>query len=375
MITERRRHTRNRIYRYIYHAAEPVSKPRIAHDLGYSLPTVHKNLSELLASGLITPGNLQKSTGGRPPVGYAVAHDSGYAVGIAVTASHLRFMLSDIKQNQISYKRIDLLSINSSYIASKIAEELEIFIAENSIDTRKIIGAGITIPGIIDHERELVIFSPSMKLKNLRISEITKNIPYPVYIENDANAAGFAEWSALAHESKNRIKVFVYLLLENGIGGAVIVDGQPWLGDNHRSAEFGHMCIHPGGHVCNCGKLGCLEAYCGAFRFSRDLGITLDDFFTALKAGNSEYAIIWDDVMTNLALAIHNLRLTFDADIVLGGFVSDYMTDFMPILRERVCTLNPFDDNADFIKLAKFPRRAGMIGAAWHFINKFLTQI
>ena len=332
-------------------------------------------MSELLRAGLITAGDLQKSTGGRPPVGYVVVPDSGYAIGIAVTANHLRFLLSDIKQNQIAYKRLDLAFMNSLDIASKIENELDKFITENRISPSKIIGVGITIPGVIDHEKELVIFSPSMKMKNLGLREITKNIHYPVYIENDATAAGFAEWSALSRERNNKNFVFVYLLLENGIGGAIIIDGKPWLGDSHKSAEFGHMCIHPGGLTCNCGKKGCLEAYCGAFRFTRDIGVNLESFFSALRDGNKEYAEIWDDVLSNLALAIHNLHLTFDTDIILGGFVSEYLNDFLEILKQRVCALNPFEDKADFIKIAKFPRRASMIGAAWHFINDFLTQI
>lgn len=375
IIADQRRQTRNKIYKYIYYSSSPVSKSQIAYDLNYSLPTVHKNLSELLSAGLITVGDLQKSTGGRPPAVYVVVPNAGYALGIAVTANHLRFLLLDIKQNQISYKRLALDAINSLDIASKIDEELDKFITENKINPAKIIGVGITIPGVIDHERELVIFSPSMKLKNLALSEITKNIHYPVYIENDATAAGFAEWSALTREKDNHNFVFVYLLLENGIGGAIIINGKPWLGDTHKSAEFGHMCIHPGGLTCNCGKKGCLEAYCSAFRFTRDIGVNIENFFIALKDGNKEYAEIWDDVLSNLALAIHNLRLAFDTDIILGGFVSEYLNDFLLILKQRVSALNPFEENTDFIKIAKFPRRAGMIGAAWHFIDEFLSQV
>lgn len=375
IITGQSRKIRNKIYKYIYYASSPVTKSQIAEDLNCSLPTVHKNLSELISAGLITIGDLQKSTGGRPPVSYVAAPDSGYALGIAVTANHLRFLLLDIKQNQISYKRIIIDSINSSDIASKLEEELGNFIAENKINPAKIIGVGITIPGVIDHEKEIVIFSPSMKLKNLALSEITKNIQYPVYIENDATAAGFAEWSALTREKNNNDFDFIYLLLENGIGGAIIINGKPWLGDTHKSAEFGHMCINPGGLTCNCGKKGCLEAYCSAFRFTRDIGMNIESFFSTLRDGNKEYAEIWDDVLSNLALAIHNLRLAFDTDIILGGFVSEYLNDFLLILKQRVSVLNPFEDNTDFIKIAKFPRRAGMIGAACHFIDEFLDKV
>ncbi len=375
MNRERRRNTRNRIYRYIYDSHTGVSKLQIAFALNYSLPTIHNNLSELRDAGLIAAGDLQKSTGGRPPIGYVIVPEAGYAIGIAVTASHLRFLLSDIQRNLLAYKRLDLDKITSCDIAAKIETELEIFISENKISPEKIIGVGITIPGIIDHEKALVIYSPTLKFKNLELSAISKNIRYPVYIENDATAAGFAEWSILTAEEKSRNLMFVYLLLENGIGGSVIFNGNSWLGDNHRSSEFGHMCIHPDGLICNCGKRGCLEAYCSAFRFTRDLGISIEEFFHELKTGNAKYSELWNDVLSNLALAIHNLRLTFDSEIILGGFVSDYMSEFLPILQQRVCELSPFEENTNFIKLAKFPRRAGMMGAAWHFVDEFLARI
>ena len=137
-IAEQRRTTKSKIYKYIYYSSGPVSKAQIAYDLNYSLPTVHKNLSELLSAGLITVGELQKSTGGRPPAAYVIVPDSGYALGIAVTANHLRFLLSDIKQNQISYKRLALDSIDGLDIALKIEEELGKFIGENKIKPTKI---------------------------------------------------------------------------------------------------------------------------------------------------------------------------------------------------------------------------------------------
>ena len=74
-----------------------------------------------------------------------------------------------------------------------------------------------------------------------------------------------------------------YLSLENGVGGAVLVNGDLYAGDNRRSGEFGHMCVEPGGLPCKCGKRGCLEAYCSARRISDDINITLKDFFAGVE--------------------------------------------------------------------------------------------
>ena len=124
-ITERRRQTRNKMYRYIYDAEIPVSKQQIATSMGYSLPTVHQNIAELLDAGLIRPGEVQKSTGGRPAVGYTIDETVRYAVGISVSATHLRFLATDVRQNELAYKIISLASADGEKIGEQIAEELE----------------------------------------------------------------------------------------------------------------------------------------------------------------------------------------------------------------------------------------------------------
>lgn len=66
-----------------------------------------------------------------------------------------------------------------------------------------------------------------------------------MYIENDATSGGYAEW--FTHWQGRDI---AYLLLETGVGGAILVNGGQYQGVNHRSGEFGHMCVEPGGLPC-----------------------------------------------------------------------------------------------------------------------------
>ena len=161
-ITERRRQTRNKMYRYIYDAESPVSKQQIATSMGYSLPTVHQNIAELLDAGLIRPGEVQKSTGGRPAVGYTLDENVRYAVGIAVSATHLRLLATDVKQNELAYKTMSLKSPEGDKIGEQIAEELELFFDENTLDRGKVLGIGITFPGVIDQEKDVIVLSPTV---------------------------------------------------------------------------------------------------------------------------------------------------------------------------------------------------------------------
>ena len=372
-ITERRRQTRNKMFRYIYEAESPVSKQQLASAMGYSLPTVHQNIAELLSGGLIRPGEIQKSTGGRPAVGYTVDESVRFSAGIGVTATQLRMLLTDIRQNELAYKVVPLASSEGEEIGRQIGRELEFFLDEQKIDRKKLLGAGITFPGVIDQEKDAIVLSPTLRMKDISLSAVRKPIPYPVFIENDSTSGGAAEWLGLT--PKEREEDFVYLFLENGIGGAVFIDGRPYLGTEGRSAEFGHMCIVPNGRMCNCGKQGCLEAYCSAFRFTRDLGISAEEFFRGLSDGNREYTELWNEILGYLSIAINNLRMAFDCNVILGGYVSCFLEPYLPLLKQKTYERNPFGSDADYIKLGRYPTKAGLKGVAWHFLEQFIAEI
>ncbi len=372
-VTERRRQTRGDIYRYIFHSPKPVSKQQIANVLNISLPTVYKNLSELENAGLVKVGEIKNSTGGRPPVAYIAEGSIKFALGVAISANHIRMLASDLKQNVLAYYKIRLETTITSDMIFHIDDKIEKFLLENNLSKNRLIGVGITIPGVFDLNTGELVLSPTMKLENFHIDEMRKKFPYPLYFENDSTSGGNAEW--LSRTLEEQKEDFLYLFLEYGVGGAIFVNGKQYYGNNHRSAEFGHMCVEANGKVCNCGKRGCLEAYCSAFRFSRDLGITIEEFFEGLEYGNKEYQMIWEDALIHIAIAINNLRMAFDCDVVLGGFLSEYLEPYQWKLKNILTELNPFEKNVDYVKIGKYPRRAGMLGVAWHFTNKFINDI
>ena len=372
-ITERRRQTRNKMYRYIYDAESPVSKQQLASAMGYSLPTVQQNIAELLSAGLIKPGEVQKSTGGRPAVGYSVEDRIRYSVGISVSSANLRILVTDILQNELAYKNVKIRTFEENRIGRQIADELEVFLEEQSIPKEKILGVGLTFPGVIDRERDTIVLSPTLRMKDISLSAIREPVPFPVFIENDSTSGGVAEWIGLTQEE--RAEDFVYLFLENGIGGAVFINGRPFLGSGGRSGEFGHMCLQPEGRLCNCGRRGCLEAYCSAYRFTRDLGITTEEFFAGLEKGDAGYCALWEEVISYLAIAVNNLRMAFDCNVILGGFVSGYIGPYLPLLREKAAALSTFETDGSYIRLGRYPTKAGMMGVAWHFTKQFIDEI
>ncbi|MCD8334224.1 MAG: ROK family transcriptional regulator [Clostridiales bacterium] len=367
---ELRRQNRNRVFRYIYSSDSPVTKQDVAHSLNLSLPTVGQDLKELQEIGLLETQGTFDSTGGRKPRAIGVASNVKFSVGIMLSNYHIHIVCIDLRAKVVAQKTIAQVFEDSDAYFQEIGSQLESFLDSNEIDRSRLLGVGIALPGIPDIERGIVTLSRTLSSKDISIARLTEHIPYPCFVENDANAGGVAEWwNHQEHEN------MVYLSIQRGVGGAVLLDGVRYMGRHHHSGEFGHMCIVPGGQRCLCGRRGCLEAYCSTARISSDLGITREEFFEALEAGNTEYQKIWSDYLDHLAIGINNIRMVLDCDIILGGVLAHFMGPYLDDLRFRLRNISSFETTGDFLKLSRYLSWSTCVGVALHFISDFIDSI
>lgn len=368
---ERRRKTHNSIYQHIYRSSGICTKQSLARDLGLSLPTIYQHLAELVEDGLVAYSGEQRSTGGRRAAGLSAVDGARFAVGASITEERIRFVAADLRLRELASRSIrHKLSERFTGYGDFLREELDAFLDANGLDRAKLLGVGITLPGIISADNSRIVYAPTLQLQNIALGELTASLPYPFYIENDAACGGYAEWFMRSGQ-----KNMAYLSLENGVGGAVLLEGRAYGGDNRRSGEFGHMCVEPGGLKCSCGRLGCLEAYCSARRISDGLGITLEEFFAALAQGNREYEALWHDLLRHLAAGVNNIRMILDCEVVLGGLLAEYLEPWLPQLREYVRAGSPFGDDAGFLHLSVLRRHTVPLGGALLFIQEFLAQV
>ena len=369
--TDRRRRTRSSIYHYLYSAEKPCSKQQIANDLNLSLPTVYQNLSELLDAGLIDYAGSQRSSGGRPAMLLSVIPDARLSVGISITAHRLRFILTDLKCNQRGFKDVHHNnSLKEPGFDVFLVEELERFLDELNVDRERLLGVGVTIAAMLSPDGQEILFAPTLKMYNVQLSKLLDKIPYKVHPENDGSSGGFGEWFGAPDDTS-----IAFLSLEDGVGGAVIVNNAPFTGCDNRSGEFGHMCVEPGGLKCACGNNGCLEAYCSAMRLSDNLGITLRDFFAGVDSGNRRYRELLDDYLIHLAIGIHNIRMVLCCDVVIGGFMSTFLEPYIPTLRKFLARYDKFDNDSNYLHLSRHGKYASLLGSAFYFVKDFLDEI
>jgi glucokinase len=117
---------------------------------------------------------------------------------------------------------------------------------------------GIAIPGLVNRQTDRVVVStdlPSSVREDLH-SELIRATDLRVEIENDANAAAYGEYKVGAGRGSRDM---FYMMISNGIGGALIFDGKLWTGASGFAGEAGHITIDTEGLECICGNTGCLE--------------------------------------------------------------------------------------------------------------------
>ncbi|HVQ95708.1 MAG TPA: ROK family glucokinase [Mycobacteriales bacterium] len=132
----------------------------------------------------------------------------------------------------------------------------------------EVVAVGIGAAGWIGNDRATVLFSPHLAWRNEPLRDaLAGRIGLPVTVENDANAAAWAEYR---YGSARGERVVVCVTLGTGIGGGLVVSGILYRGAHGVACEWGHMSVVPDGRRCACGNRGCWEMYASGSALARD---------------------------------------------------------------------------------------------------------
>jgi glucokinase len=274
---------------------------------------------------------------------------------------------------------------------SKDVDETEQVIAEVVDDLVKrhdVVAVGIGAAGWIGNDRATVLFSPHLAWRDEPLRDaLADRIGQPVTVENDANAAAWAEYRFGAAQGA---RVVVCVTLGTGIGGGLVVSGVLYRGAYGVGAEYGHMTVVPEGRRCACGNRGCWEMYASGTALARDARELADispvaahrllelaggdrDALTgplvtqAAREGDPAAVEIYTAMGQWLGRGLANLAAIIDPEVfVIGGGLSEAGDLLIVPAREtfrRSLTGRGFRPFAD-VTLAHLGPDAGLVGAA-----------
>ena len=244
-----------------------ISRVEIAALTGQSRAAVTNITARLIKEKMIIEKETEPSSSrGRRRVLLGLNPAAAYVVGAKLSAFQVSFAVTDMQADVLSSLIVPVRISKRpvEFVANLIEEGIRHCVAEARLNMRKISGIGLGIPGLVDSEKGVTLWSPLYKRGNTTLRELIQNrLNIKTHIENDANTVTLAQqWFGEGRGVDN----FLVVTVEHGVGLGIVVNGQLYRGLKGIGAEFGHLVIIPGGAPCRCGKRGCIEAYVADYR-------------------------------------------------------------------------------------------------------------
>ncbi len=207
--------------------------------------------------------------------------------------------------------------------------------AARAVWTGDIAAVGVGIAGLVAWPQGVLVWGPHVSGSNVPVrADLESALGVPVVVDNDANAAA---WAELKLGSGRRYRDILMVTLGTGIGGALIIDGQIHRGRSF-AGEIGHMTYEPGGLQCDCGRRGCWETVASGPALTRlareylvqnpdgalahrlgDLTIQGEDITGAADAGDETARSLVAQVGIALGHGLCDLITVLDPEIVIVG--------------------------------------------------------
>ncbi|MBN8954752.1 MULTISPECIES: ROK family transcriptional regulator [unclassified Rhizobium] len=243
-----------------------ASRIEIARHLSVTPATVTRLINNLIEQGLVedieapSSGRQTNREPGRPATNVALKADSAFFLGVEVGVDILRFALLDLAATVVETSEMPFHNrMSPEEVAGEIARQVD-RLRNNRFFKGKLKGVGIAFPGIVRSDG-FVVNLPIVGWRNVDFpSLLPERIDLPFFIENDANAGAFG---CVYNDPSLPNTCTLFLKLDAGCGGAVVVDGRLLRGANGTAGEFGHLRLSDDGPLCGCGNKGCLESKIG----------------------------------------------------------------------------------------------------------------
>jgi glucokinase len=232
-----------------------------------------------------------------------------------------------------------------------------------------VVAVGVGAAGFVDANRSEILFAPNLAWRNEPLrDDVGKRVGLPVVVENDANAAA---WAEVRFGAGRGVRDAVMVTIGTGIGGGIVLDGRLFRGEFGVAAEMGHMQVVPHGRHCGCGQRGCWEQYGSGralVREAREIAGT--------DSGRAETLLALGDGTADSITGLHVTEaakngdpVALEAFDVVGRWIGVGLTNLVSVMdpirsgfqmRLPGSAYRPIAD----IRLAELGNDAGLVGAA-----------
>lgn len=333
------------VFLHLIRERQPISRADIAKYTGLRPGTVSAIVNRLIKNNLVFEGTEGPSSGGRPPKNLYINSESFYVLAVDIGVLDTVVAVSDFNGRML--KQISLPSGDDpKKFLAKLANDIDKLI-KGQFARARFAAVGVSVPGLIDRETGTLEISPNLEWNGVPIKQVLEEkLDLPVYVENDANAAAFSElWYGPIEEAD--VKTLLFVLVVEGLGTGLIINGELRVGPRFGLGGFGHMSIDPNGELCSCGRRGCWETFASEratverfHRVTAKQGLPLVGLPEMISRANNGDEMALQSIKITaeyLGEGISNLvHGIYPETVVIGGNITGAWPIIEPIIRERI---------------------------------------
>ncbi len=350
----------------IIRSKQPISRADLSRNSGLQPSTVSNIVEQLIEEKWIKEGAAMKRPRGRRPTLLSL-NDELVMLAADVRPTKAVLAVVDLNGRLLAHEEIRIFS-NGERSANVIATAMEGLCLR--FPAYSFEGVGVSVPGRVHPVTQELILAPNLRWSNFDLKQkLEARLNLQVELDNDANACLLAE---LWFGRMDGIRNVVLISVSEGLGTAILVNGQIVSGLNGLAGEFGHIPIDPQGPLCGCGARGCWETFASsnaALRFYNEANAgntvnDIQDLLYRMEDGDEAALKALETQALHLGRGLRLITAALSPEVILvSGALTTSWERLGPIVQQQL-EAGILGGSAPRLEIAKEGELARLRGAA-----------
>ncbi|WP_297596127.1 ROK family protein [uncultured Cetobacterium sp.] len=357
-----------KVFHYIYQKRDNLSIADISSDLNISFPTVKTIINKFLKESIIKEDLKIGFGAGRKAQYYSLENNFIYSIGVSVHLKELKIVLGN-ERGELLKEVIIKDEFLKGNLIERIDEILEEFLSEiDNVVKSKLVGIGISVPGIVDEENNIIELTSSIRVNLDKVKSLSEKYGRKILIDNEANLCAISEkFLGIGKEFSN----FAILNINETLNMSNFTEEDEYGEFSFKASRVNHMVINFQGILCECGNKGCWGEYVSDISLLKRVKkiepniSKLKDIFKSENLANREVQNILEEYIGYISIGIKNIIFMYNPEkIIISGGIFHYKDSYREILLDKVYNKNIFFKGKETIKFSNLGGKGIYLGAA-----------